>query len=84
VVKFFREIRRSLLIESKRSRYFQYALGEIVLMVVVILIALQINKWNGAVRQSEEELLALKDLRTEFQSNEKDMKDIIQKKKEAE
>ncbi|WP_276388315.1 DUF6090 family protein [Eudoraea chungangensis] len=47
MIKFFRKIRQSLLSENKFSKYLIYAVGEIVLVVIGILIALQINNWNG-------------------------------------
>jgi hypothetical protein len=43
MIKFFRKIRQNLLSEGSTGRYFKYALGEIVLVVLGILIALQIN-----------------------------------------
>ena len=46
MIKFFRQIRQNLLSEGKTSKYFKYAIGEIVLVVIGILIALQINNWN--------------------------------------
>ena len=46
MIKFFRKIRQNLLSEGKTGKYFKYAFGEIVLVVVGILIALQINNWN--------------------------------------
>ena len=46
MIKFFRNSRQKLLIESKFSKYLIYAIGEIVLVVLGILIALQINTWN--------------------------------------
>ncbi len=46
MIKFFRHLRRSLLMEHKTSQYLKYAIGEIVLVVIGILIALQINNWN--------------------------------------
>ncbi|MDP5082021.1 MAG: DUF6090 family protein [Winogradskyella sp.] len=46
MIKFFRKIRQSLLSEGKTTKYFKYALGEIILVVIGILIALQINNWN--------------------------------------
>lgn len=46
MIKFFRKIRQSLINQGKTSKYFKYALGEIVLVVIGILIALQINNWN--------------------------------------
>ncbi len=46
MIKFFRKIRQKLLEQSKIRSYFVYAIGEIVLVVIGILIALQINNWN--------------------------------------
>ncbi len=46
MIKFFHKIRQNLLNEGKTTNYFKYALGEIVLVVIGILIALQINNWN--------------------------------------
>ena len=46
MIKFFRKIRQSLLNQGKTTRYFKYAAGEIILVVIGILIALQINNWN--------------------------------------
>ena len=46
MIKFFRHIRKNLLLENKTSKYFKYAIGEIILVVIGILIALQINNWN--------------------------------------
>lgn len=45
-MKFFRRIRKSLLSEGKITQYLKYAIGEILLVVIGILIALQINNWN--------------------------------------
>ncbi|WP_299098408.1 DUF6090 family protein [uncultured Winogradskyella sp.] len=46
MIKFFRKIRQNLLSENKTGKYFKYAIGEIILVVIGILIALQINNWN--------------------------------------
>ncbi|QIE58987.1 hypothetical protein G5B37_05250 [Rasiella rasia] len=46
MIKFFRKIRQRLLSENKFSKYLIYAVGEIVLVVIGILIALQVNNWN--------------------------------------
>lgn len=46
MIKFFRKIRQRLLTENKYSKYLLYAIGEIVLVVIGILIALSINNWN--------------------------------------
>ena len=46
MLKIFRNIRRKLLSENKTGKYLKYAIGEIVLVVIGILIALSINNWN--------------------------------------
>jgi hypothetical protein len=46
MIKLFRNIRKKLLKEGKTTKYFKYAIGEIVLVVIGILIALSINNWN--------------------------------------
>jgi hypothetical protein len=46
MIKFFRRVRYDLLEKNKVARYFKYAIGEIVLVVIGILIALSINNWN--------------------------------------
>ncbi|MEY8848557.1 DUF6090 family protein [Psychroserpens sp. XS_ASV72] len=46
MIQFFRKIRQDLLSEGKTKKYLKYAVGEIVLVVIGILIALQINNWN--------------------------------------
>ncbi len=59
MIKFFRTIRQRMLKENHFSRYFLYAIGEIVLVVIGILIALQINTWNEGRRSAEQETLYL-------------------------
>jgi hypothetical protein len=46
MIKFFRLIRQNSFMENKTGKYFKYAIGEIVLVVIGILIALSINNWN--------------------------------------
>ena len=46
MIKFFRIIRQNLLSDGKTGKYLKYAFGEIILVVIGILIALQINNWN--------------------------------------
>ncbi|MBW2937136.1 hypothetical protein KXJ69_03400 [Aureisphaera sp. CAU 1614] len=59
MIKFFRKIRQKLLSENKFSKYLLYAIGEIVLVVIGILIALQINNLNEEKknREFEKEIL---------------------------
>ncbi len=51
MIKFFRKIRQNLLLENKTGKYFKYAIGEIILVVIGILIALQINNWNETKKE---------------------------------
>ena len=62
MIKFFRKIRQNLLMENKTGKYFKYAIGEIFLVVIGILIALQINNWNEAAKRSNEEQKLLYEL----------------------
>ncbi len=48
MIKFFRQIRQTLIMENKTYKYLKYAIGEIVLVMIGILLALQINNWNEA------------------------------------
>ena len=57
MIKFFRKIRQNLLMENKTGKYIKYAIGEIFLVVIGILIALQINNWN----ENQNKLLLKKD-----------------------
>lgn len=54
MLHFFRKIRQSLLNNGKTAKYLTYALGEIVLVVFGILIALQINNWNEKKKETKE------------------------------
>ena len=69
MIKFFRQIRQNLLMENKTSKYFKYALGEIILVVIGILIALQINNWNEVTNQIKEEEETLVSLEEELKNN---------------
>jgi hypothetical protein len=69
MIKFFRRIRQKLLSENNFSRYLLYAVGEIVLVVIGILIALQINNWNQERLETIEERKILKNLAIDFANN---------------
>ena len=70
MIKFFRHIRKSLLSKGKTSKYFKYAIGEIVLVVIGILIALQINNWNEErkLKMNERDVIAslIEDLEIDY------------------
>ena len=63
------------------GKYFKYAIGEIILVVIGILIALQINNWNQNRLDSNQEQQILLQLKSEFQENlkELDAKDTMRK-----
>ncbi|TXD64262.1 DUF6090 family protein [Polaribacter glomeratus] len=69
MIKFFRKIRQNLLKEGKTTKYFKYAIGEIVLVVIGILIALQINNWNEENANHKKQIDYLKSLKNEMESN---------------
>lgn len=69
MVPFFRKIRKSLLGKSSLGRYMLYAIGEILLVVIGILLALQIDNWNEDRQMREVEMKTLRDLKVEFTEN---------------
>jgi len=66
-MKFFHTLRQRLLAENRFSKYLLYAIGEIVLVVIGILIALQVNTWNEEAKLREEERLLLTNLKADFE-----------------
>lgn len=77
MIAIFRKIRQKLLQENRITRYFAYAIGEIVLVVIGILIALSINTWNENLKNKNKEKLILKDLHLEFQKNKEKLQATI-------
>ena len=69
MIKFFRKIRQRLLTENKFSKYFLYAIGEIALVMIGILLALQVNDWNEKRKASEKEVASLTSLRSEMEAS---------------
>jgi hypothetical protein len=66
MIKFFRKVRQNLLIEGKTGKYFKYAFGEILLVVIGILIALQINDWNEQQKLRKLEVSYYKNLKIDL------------------
>lgn len=77
--KIFRGLRGKSIQEGGLKNYLPYAIGEIILVVLGILIAVQINNWNNHRLESKREARALKDLHGEFIIN----KNRIQEKQDA-
>ncbi|NOY48219.1 MAG: hypothetical protein GXO84_08530 [Chlorobi bacterium] len=84
MIKFFRKIRQNLLSEGKTGKYLKYAIGEIILVVIGILIALSINNWNEKRLQKQ----ALKNIYTiiieDLKNDITDINIILKSKKEIE
>ncbi len=74
MINFFRKIRKQLAGDGNSLKYLRYAIGEIVLVVIGILIALQINNWNEARKEQELGVVVLHDIRDNILRNN----DLIQ------
>ena len=69
MIKFFRKIRQKMLTENKFSKYLLYAIGEIILVVIGILIALQVNNWNQDRKDRISERKILNNINRDFIQN---------------
>ncbi|NRA91998.1 MAG: hypothetical protein HRU26_04830, partial [Psychroserpens sp.] len=74
MIKFFRRIRQQLLSENKFSKYLFYAIGEIFLVVIGILIALYINNLNQKQKDRDYELTMLSQVHDELKKDYKNSK----------
>ena len=77
MIKFFRKIRQNLLTENKFSKYLLYAIGEIILVVIGILIALNINNWNENQKQLKLEKEILGEVKIGLESDYKNISTVI-------
>lgn len=82
MLKFFRKVRRNLIIEKKLGNYLLYALGEIILVVIGILIALRINNANQEHILREKEQVYLVGLKNEFSANKTKLQTLIEVNKD--
>mgnify|MGYP003640986258 CR=1 FL=1 len=73
MIKFFRKIRQNLLSEGKTGKYFKYAIGEILLVVIGILIALSINNWNETNKLKKIEEKVLNNIKNDLVQNKQDL-----------
>ena len=78
MIKFFRQIRYNLMSENKTGKYLKYAIGEILLVVIGILIALSINNWNERQKLQVEEQKLISALIKEIESNIEKIKSTIE------
>ena len=79
MLKFFRKTRYNLMETGKTTKYFKYAIGEIILVVIGILIALSINNWNTEREKVLEETVILQAIKEEFQENLKSLQISIER-----
>ena len=77
MLHFFHKIRQKLLTDNKFSKYLLYAVGEILLVVIGILIALQIDNWNEGIKQNKRELILLSELRSNLKTNVRNLESDI-------
>lgn len=78
MIKVFRSIRKSLLSEGKTKGYLKYAIGEIVLVVIGILIALSINNWNAINKSNHDKEVIISKIKEEINGNLKEMIAVIE------
>ena len=78
MIKFFRRIRHKLLQEGKTVQYLKYAIGEIVLVVIGILIAIQINSHYEKKKELAKEQAFLREINLDFKSNKAQLDSIIE------
>ena len=77
MINFFRKIRKQLADDNKPLKYLRYAIGEILLVVIGILIALQINNWNEERKDKKLEVVVLNDIRDNIHRNNQLIKETI-------
>lgn len=80
MIRFLRKIRQKLLAESKFSKYLLYALGEIILVVIGILIALQINTWNEGRKNAANEAHILNEILNNLHEDESQIVNILERR----
>lgn len=79
MIKLYRQIRYKLLQKEKTSRYFKYAAGEIILVVIGILIALSINNWNSNINNLNKEKQYLESFIVDLDKNRNELNRVIEK-----
>lgn len=78
MIKFFRKIRYDLMAKTKTRKYFKYAIGEIILVVIGILIALSINNWNLNRKQNNAEKEFLQGIKSDLNKDKEYIDLVIQ------
>jgi Family of unknown function (DUF6090) len=78
MIKFFRKIRQKMLAENKFTKYLLYAIGEIFLVMIGILLALQVNNWNELRKKDHLEINILKELKNNLENDQIDINENIE------
>ena len=78
MIPFFRKIRKKMADDNRPLKYMRYAIGEIVLVVIGILIALQINTWNEERKEQIQEKKLLANLKKDFDWNQEKLHYFVQ------
>lgn len=76
MIKFFRKIRQNLIMENQMGKYFKYAIGEIILVMIGILLALQVNDWNTKRLLQSKEQVYLKQIRISLNNDLERIKEV--------
>jgi len=82
MINFLRRIRRELINKNKTSIYLIYAVGEVVLVVFGILIALGINNWNDHKKQTKSEFIYYCRILDDFELDKKRIEELLDKTNE--
>jgi len=83
MINFFRKKRKNFVTDSKMGKYIKYALGEILLVMIGILLALQVSNWNKERISKDKEQLLLSALHEEFLENRMQLDTVVSYHKKA-
>lgn len=74
MIKFFRKIRYDHMEKNKTAKYLKYAIGEIVLVMIGILLALQVTNWNEQRKKNDDLKIALAQIINDLKQDELNLK----------
>lgn len=83
MLRFFRQLRQGSISDNKFRKYFLYVIGEIIIVIVGILIALQVDNWNTQRQDRAEAQVFMRRLKNEFQDNRNQLLQKIEMRKRA-